>query len=702
MQLAKRSWFVLSVMLVMAVTACHNGGTPEVADALQQQQEAISDQFAGVFPAPSTLHSASFATMDLVRFGQEFDPLLPHNKVTKFVEHASFYPQYSLPGGTFNKTAYATYHFNIKDFSFDSTIHLSFSIAGDYSAAWVALANFEKDRWDWVNVPDSGVISFDPARHFSASWDMYVVPLFIGHDYWDLTAIRVGTVEAPQINSITPLSGTVNKSVKLVADVSGTPPFDYHWTFTGFGTPDDSIAASPSVTLSAPGAHLFSLRVTNSAGTSGGALYTFTVLRPDPSWQHSIGGSLDDISHDIAVDADGSVYVVGESDSFSPGGCAIIMKYSVTGSLEWIKKWDGPFSESFDAVAIDQDGNIIAVGGTDSYGEGYTDLLCVKYAPSGALLSQMTWGGTGRETATGITVDKDGNIYVAGRCTSFAAYGNYGMLLMKYNAALAFQWAWVWGSEQHEYAEDVAVDSLGNAYVAGLSMTYSKEGIILKSDPSGTLLAQVTWDSIYAGEKHFHHIAIDDWDDVYVIGEIPDGDLGYDPIILQYNTALKVVWSRQWPGWSNDTGQDIAIDSNGIVYATGATWSHGPTPGPNLFLLAIDYVGNLQSAYAWGIPTDSTGGVLKYQQGQAVAIIPGDDPVVTGICENTSAVWQNVYSGLQEVYGTEANVAGTLMPNATISGVQGTASGAIDAPITGYTVDHGYNNKDICIIRRAN
>ena len=701
MLLVKRVWLALGLVLVLAVTACENNGSPGVGNASLQQQDSLSTQFAGILPPPSTLHSASFATMDLVRFGQDFEPLLPKNKVTKFVDHASFSPQYSVPGGTFDKAAYAIYHFNITDFPFDPTIHLSFSQARDYANAWVAVADFTKNRWDWMSIPVSGVVSFDPERHFSTNWDMYVVPLFIGHEYWDLAAIRIGTITPPQINSISPLSGVTGTSVKLVADVSGTPPFDYHWDFTGFGTPDESFSQSPSVTLGAEGQHLFALRVTNSAGESGGALYTFTVLPPDTSWQHSLGGNLDDIPHDIAVDASGNSYVVGESASFGASGSAVILKYTETGSLEWAKKWDGPFTESFDAVAIDIDGNIIAVGATDSYGEGHDDLLIVKYAPDGSLLSQQTWGGTGHEAATGIAIDSVGNIYVTGRCTSFSAYGNYGVLLEKYDSALAFQWAWVWGSEQHDYAEDVAADSTGNVYITGLSMTYGGDGYVLKSDPSGALLAEVTWGYLYPGNKHFYHLAIDDWDDVYVIGDIPDGDLGNDPIVLQYDTSLHVNWARQWPGWNDDVGRGITVDSNGIVYATGATLSHGASVGPDLFLLAIDPSGNLQSAYSWGIAASDTAGVMKFQQGQAVAILPGGDPVITGICENVHAVWQNAYTSLLVDYGNEGNVVGTLVENGSISGVTGAATGATSTSITGYVADVGYNTKDIGVIRRT-
>jgi hypothetical protein len=701
MLLVKRVWLAFGIVLITAVVACQNGTTPGVVNALQGQQDAISIQFAGNFPPPSTLHSASFATMDLVRFGQDFDPLLPHNKVTKFVDHASFLPQYSVPGGTFNKVAYALYHFKVTDFSFDPTVHFSFSMARDYSNAWVALADFTRDRWDWMRIPATGVVTFDPARHFSTGWDMYVIPLFTGLEYWDLAAIRVGTITPPQINSISPLSGETGKSVKLVADVSGTAPFDYHWTFTGFGLPVESVAESPSVTLSSPGQHLFSLRVTNSAGTAGGGIYTFTVLPPDPSWQHSMGGAMDDIPHDVAADGNGDVYVVGDSASFGSNGSAVILKYSMTGALTWVKKWDGPFTDTFHAVAIDADGNIIAVGGTDSYGAGHDDLLIVKYAPDGTLLSQQTWGGSGHDTATGIAVDQDGNIYITGWCTSFSAYGNYGVLLEKYDAALAFQWAWVWGSDQHDYAEDVAVDSTGNVYVTGLSLTYGGNGIVLKSDPSGTLTAQVTWDYLYPGNKHFYHLAVDAWDNIFVIGDLPDGDIGNDPVILKYDTALHLAWARQWPGWNDDSGRGIAVDSNGIIYATGATLSHGESIGPDMFLLALDATGNLQSAFTWGIAAGDTSGAMKYQQGQAVAILPGDDPVVASVCENMHAVWQNAYTSLLEVYGTEGNVIGSLVDNSGISGITGTATGAVDALITGYTVDTGYNTKDIGVIRRA-
>ncbi len=650
-------------------------------------------------PQPSALHAGSFAPLDLLAWGNEFEALLPHNNVTAFAQQASFYPHSNTPGDALSKAAYAVYAFQIADYTFDNTLHFDLTQTSNFDSAWVALADFKHDRWEWFHLPAGGVISFDRSRHFSASDAMYVVPLFTGNQEWYLRAIRVGTVTAPQIISVAPQSGVAGSQVTLTATLSGTPPYDYSWTNMTFATPTQSTAIAPSVTLGLPGQYSYALRVVNSAGETGHVLQTFTVLPVDTSWQHSWGGVGNDKARDVVVDATGNVFVVGESASVDAHGAAVIMRYSPTGELQWVRGWDGPGGEAFDALAIDQDGNLLAAGWTYSFGEGLDDLLLVKYAPDGTLLSQRTWGGAGRDSATGLAVDSAGNVYVCGKSDSFAAYGHYGVLLLKFNSAGVFQWAWLWGGEQPDEAEDVVLDSLGNAYVAGVSETFGGVGFMLKSDPSGALTIQATWDYLHAGDKHFYGLAVDAADYIYVIGDMPDGDVADDPVLIKYNSDLQSQWTRQWRGAAQDTGRGITVDSSGVVYATGTTWSRGPSDSANLYLMVLDSGGGLRRVNAWGLAQNDDRGAWKLQEGRALALMPDGDPLLVGSCENMFAVWEDAGSGLLDATGFEYNVAGSVTLSADIHGVEGVALGASDSLLTGYTQDTGYATQDFAVLK---
>ncbi len=88
-----------------------------------------------------------------------------------------------------------------------------------------------------------------------------------------------------------------------------------------------------------------------------------------------------------------------------------------------------------DLVATDTSGNIFVVGSfTGSVKPGFAagdptlttadpagDLYLACYAPDFTLLWQNSWGGTGLETASAITVDGSGNLFIAGSFSSTSA-----------------------------------------------------------------------------------------------------------------------------------------------------------------------------------------------------------------------------------------------------------------------------------------
>ncbi|KKL04094.1 hypothetical protein LCGC14_2619500, partial [marine sediment metagenome] len=77
-----------------------------------------------------------------------------------------------------------------------------------------------------------------------------------------------------------------------------------------------------------------------------------------------------------------------------------------------------------------------------------------------------TWGGIDSDYGWGVAVDSSGDIYVAGETLSFGA-GQDDMVLVKYNSSGVKQWNRTWGGINGDYGRGVAVDSSDNVYVAG-------------------------------------------------------------------------------------------------------------------------------------------------------------------------------------------------------------------------------------------
>jgi len=190
---------------------------------------------------------------------------------------------------------------------------------------------------------------------------------------------------------------------------------------------------------------------TGGTGGSGGALTLSTFVT-------YLGGNKFEQARDVAVDSQGNIIVVGGTQS---------PNFPVTA---------GSYDTTF------------ATGGTALGSGGAMDAFVAKFDPSGKLLWATFVGGPNYDRAYGVEVDAAGDIYIGGRAgmglpttpgvlqPSFAgdnkAVGLYGpqdgfvAKLSKDGTKLL--WATYFGGPGPEYLRDIALDAQGNVY-AGLA-----------------------------------------------------------------------------------------------------------------------------------------------------------------------------------------------------------------------------------------
>jgi hypothetical protein len=168
--------------------------------------------------------------------------------------------------------------------------------------------------------------------------------------------------------------------------------------------------------------------------TAGGAFLYSTLL----------GGTGIDQGNGIAADANGNVYVAGESSS--PGlftairpnggnGDAFVAKInpSLSGaaSLLYFTYLGGSAADTAGGIAIDTNLNAYVTGSTVSpdfpvvgavfqpaYGGGNADAFVTKLDPSGVIVYSTYLGGSNTESGNGIAVDSIGSAYVTGQTCS--------------------------------------------------------------------------------------------------------------------------------------------------------------------------------------------------------------------------------------------------------------------------------------------
>jgi|GEM_PF-1425180 len=186
-----------------------------------------------------------------------------------------------------------------------------------------------------------------------------------------------------------------------------------------YGGSDDDLAG-----LVAPvsGGYLVSAQ-TQSFGPAGGAdTFNLWLLKLDTSgnvlWQRVYGGSGDEFGFPVSA-ADG-ILLAGYTDSFGAGAMdTFLAKLDNNGVVQWAKTYGG----SQDDMLVpwsDSGGGFLAWGLTQSFGGGGDDVWIVKFDANFNILWQRTYGGSGDDDA-GVLRRSDGSLLAVGDTESFGA-----------------------------------------------------------------------------------------------------------------------------------------------------------------------------------------------------------------------------------------------------------------------------------------
>ncbi|MCX6565098.1 MAG: SBBP repeat-containing protein [Candidatus Aminicenantes bacterium] len=255
----------------------------------------------------------------------------------------------------------------------------------------------------------------------------------------------------------------------------------------------------------------------------------------------------------IAVDSIGNIYVTGYSFAtwgspirpYSGEADAYVAKLNNNGTLRWNVFLGGSGDDYGEGIAVDTIGNVYVTGeGNATWGSpvrpysGDIDAFVAKLDASGTLQWNTFLGGAGDDYGEGIAVDTTGNVYVTG--DSQATWGSpirpYSVqgdaFVAKLNAFGALYWNTFLGGPSYDHGYGIAVDTIGNIYVAGDS--------------------KVPWGlpvRFYSGN--------------------------YDAFVANLNDNGALRWNAFLGGTGEDDGVGITLDMIGNIYVTGssfATW----------------------------------------------------------------------------------------------------------------------------------
>lgn len=114
----------------------------------------------------------------------------------------------------------------------------------------------------------------------------------------------------------------------------------------------------------------------------------------------------------------------------------LLIKVNATGGIIWARKYGGPKSESCNFIVRGNDGNLLAGGTTNSFGQDGSNALLFKIDPAGNLLWAHAYGEDGDESFYSIdrfTAENRQGYVMAGSSSSFTQDGNTDAFVVRVN-----------------------------------------------------------------------------------------------------------------------------------------------------------------------------------------------------------------------------------------------------------------------------
>ncbi len=360
-----------------------------------------------------------------------------------------------------------------------------------------------------------------------------------------------------------------------------------------------------------------------------------------------------DYAGDLAVAADGDVYVSGYSIGVGSVFDYTTIKYSTSGIQLWEGRYNGP-ANGYDyayAIAIDAEENVYVTGSSDGVGTN-DDIAVVKYDSAGNALWVACYNSPGNryDHAYGIAVDGAGNVYVAGNSAVGNGYPcNSTFITVKFNSAGVEQWVAYYQHSANTWNDAVAlaINPNGQIAVTGCGGSYNIwpynfDFITLKYDAEGNRL----WEALYNGPGNGWDVAralgIDAAGNVFVTGQSRDPFGEYDYATIKYDSAGIEQWVARY---DNGDPTAVVLDSSGSVYVTGEANDDYTT-------IKYSSSGHLQWVQIYNSPSNSADGA------NAIAVGSDLNVYITG----SSYSWESDYDYLTVKYSQSSPVVITLTP----------------------------------------
>jgi hypothetical protein len=288
-------------------------------------------------------------------------------------------------------------------------------------------------------------------------------------------------------------------------------------------------------------------------------------------WAKQLSSVTNENTYGMTVDGSNNVYITGYTTmvlDYDPGPGTytvqstgsyniFVLKLDGSGNFIWAAQTNS-LSTSFPTdIAVDNSGNVYAVGYFDGVGDfdpspanytlasaGSADGYLLKLSSSGSFLWAKQIGGTGYDVFNSIATNNSGDVFLTGFYSNtvdfdpgpavFTATSNGGsdIFLCKLDANGNFGWSKTFGGIDNDLAGGITIDANSNLYVSG----EFKNTLDIDPGPAN-----------------------------YPVTSVGNSDI----FISKFNASGTQIWSKQFGGSYIDYSPKLCLDISGNLYCSG-------------------------------------------------------------------------------------------------------------------------------------
>ncbi|MCI5057616.1 MAG: T9SS type A sorting domain-containing protein [Flavobacteriales bacterium] len=256
-------------------------------------------------------------------------------------------------------------------------------------------------------------------------------------------------------------------------------------------------------------------------------------------FQTAVGGASNESGRSVIIDQNGDIVSLGLTTSFGAGNEDFYaVKMDTQGNLIWAKAYGGVGDDRGFEVISTTDNGYLMIGTEESLGPGSSNILVIKTDALGNVVWSKTYGGSSTERGFSGQQTFDGGFIIGGYTDSFGA-GSFDFYLIKIDAAGNMQWTKTYGGTSDDKGKSVRQTLDGGFVFRGI--TSSSETMVIRTDSLGNLQWSKTYETYLGGGFDDKH-NIDVTSDGGSVFSISPSNSDYDAGLMKLDQNGNVQW----------------------------------------------------------------------------------------------------------------------------------------------------------------